>query len=157
MNLAQALLRTPKNIRITPADHEPEHKASRAGRPAGSRALPGEYVQAAGLIYIIGQVTRPVSWGRIAAWVSAETGRNVTFEGLRMIVLRHAKSRSRAAIAEGHLEVAQYYIICRLHGMKQPWPHIAARVNAVRPTTRHYRRIMLQTLSYIRKMTGGRP
>lgn len=152
MNLAQALLKTPKIIKVAPIDFgEPSRNGSHLKGPNG---FPHEFVVAAGLTYAIGQVSTLVTWRDLAAWCHQESGVPISPRALRNRVVNHAMGLSRAAFATRNHETAQYYILCRLHGMKRPWSHIADRAKIVHQNHRASTRIALDTLRYMREVMG---
>lgn len=131
-----------------------EWMTRRGGVEGINRVMAVEYTHAAGIIWAIGQVTTPVSWQTIADWIEAQTGMVLSRKALSDRVTRYAQGRSRSHSATRHQDVAQAYIVAKLHGAKNIWPTLAkwAGERRGRPITAD--QLCAQTLRYMHEVMG---
>lgn len=135
MNLARALKAVPKEIKLSPwVAPDPKHlpKAGKVGRPRGAwKPKPEGLIEAAAIIYIIGQITTPVTWKAIQAWGNATYGVNYLDDTYKRSVVRYGvkrKPRTRSMPDSLMLECAQLAIIQCIHGITTPWLLVSDRL-----------------------------
>lgn len=148
MNLGRALARVPRHLL---SDAPQGHSTGVRHEATGPKGVPAEIIRQAGLIYVIGQITRPVSWVALAGWVGRKAGVSITAKGTSMRVAHLLEDRILPKNEERNALCAAYYIVCRAYGIKQPWQHIAERLLAVRGINKLPNRLNMDTVVWMRR------
>lgn len=146
MNLALALSKIPRHLLAS--DGPGTGVRHEIGGPKG---VPLEIIRRAAVSYIIGQVTTPVTWVAVAKWVSRQAGLDITAKGVSTRVARVLEGRVLGQNEERNALCAAYYIVCRAHGIRQPWKHIAERLWQTKGISKQPSRLNMDTLAWMQR------